>query len=181
MIVAGDLFEIGLVVGNLEAAMEQFHKALGYTFSLIVDGVLPTRDNTGDTTPPMRMAVSRGQPQLELLEAVPGTHLVPPAGTGLHHLGYYVDDLAASSQALAALGIPFTCGGFAGEACPVSWAYHEMADGTLIELVDRQTAPLRTMLTVGQAPDSPLVNRVIRLADGWKPAGASTSFVPPIN
>ena len=168
MIVAGDLFEIGIVVTDLDAAIETFHKALGYTFSLIVEGVLPTRDATGESMPPMRMAVSRERPQLELIEAVAGTHLTAPAGTGLHHLGYYVDDLAASSRALTAMGVPFICGGFAGEACPTSWAYHEMADRTLIELVDRQTQPLRTMLTVGQVPDSPWINRGIPLVDGWK-------------
>ena len=164
MMIAGDLFEIGLVVADLDAAIEEFHKALGYRFELIVDGVLPTRDELGESTPPMRMTVSREQPQLELLEAVPGTHLAARAGTGLHHLGYYVDDLAASSKALTALGIPYVCGGFAEEVSPASWAYHAMSDGTLIELVDRQTAPTRTMLTVGQIPDSPWINQAIRVA-----------------
>jgi hypothetical protein len=45
-----------------------------------------------------------------------------------------------------------------------------MADGTVIELVDRQTAPLRTMITVGQTPESPMVKRAIRLTDGWRPS-----------
>lgn len=169
MIVPGDLFEIGLVVPDLEQAIAQFHDAFGYTFTAIVEGVLPTRDGDGDTTPPMRMAVTREHPQLELLEAAPGTHLLAPAGTGLHHLGYYVDGLEMASRALTALGIPFLRGGFSGEVCPVSWAYHVMANGTLIELVDRQTAPLRTMISVGQVPESPWVERVVHLADGWRP------------
>ncbi|HYB81567.1 MAG TPA: VOC family protein [Mycobacterium sp.] len=166
MIVPGDLFEIALVVPNLEAAIDQFHRALGYTFSVIVDGVLPTRDAAGDSMPPMRMTVSREHPQLELLESAPGSHLVAPAGTGLHHLGYYVDDLTASSAALTALGIPLLCCGFIERVSPASWAYHRMRGGTLIELVDRQTAPLRTMITVGQSPDSPWIHRVISLPDG---------------
>ena len=36
-----DLFEIALVVPNLEEAIEHFHHAFGYTFSPIVEGVLP--------------------------------------------------------------------------------------------------------------------------------------------
>lgn len=172
MIVPGDLFEIGLIVPNLEEAIEQFHRVFGYTFTLILDGVLPTRDEAGETVPPMRMAVSRETPQLELLEAAPGTHLVPPKGTGLHHLGYYVDDLEGDSKRLSAMGIPFARGGFADDKFPAGWVYHEMADGTVIELVDRQTAPLRTMITVGQAPDSPMVKRAIRLTDGWRPSKA---------
>ncbi|MER7687228.1 VOC family protein [Streptomyces sp. NPDC097610] len=173
MIVPGDMFEICFVVRNLEAAVEQYHKAFGYTFSVILDGVLPTREaaTQEDSVPPLRMAVSREQhPQIELLEAVPDTHLVPPTGTGLHHLGYYVDDLSAASEALAALGVPLVRGGVVDGVSPVSWAYHEMGDGTLIELVDRQSAPLRTMITVGQVPPSPWARQVIRLADGWRPA-----------
>jgi Glyoxalase/Bleomycin resistance protein/Dioxygenase superfamily len=168
MIVPSDLFEIGLIVANLEDAIDQFHRAFGYTFSIIVEGVLPTRDEQGETVPTMRMAVSRGTPQIELLEASPGTHLLPPAGTGLHHLGYYVDDLDGESKQLAASGIPFARGGFADERFPANWVFHEMADGTLIELVDRQTSPLRQMLMVGQAPESPMVHRVIPLTDGWR-------------
>lgn len=172
MIVPDDMFEVGLVVANLEATIEAFHKAFGYSFSQIVEGVLPTRDAEGDTTPPMRLAVSLQKPQLELLEAVPGTSLVPPGGTGLHHIGYYVDDLQAASEALAAIGMPLRRGGFNGDTYPYSWAYHEMSDGTLIELVDRQAAPMRTMITVGQLPPSPWVHRSIRLADGWQPPDA---------
>ncbi|MEU9273117.1 VOC family protein [Streptomyces sp. NPDC048251] len=171
MIVPGDLFEVGLVVPDLEAAIEQYHKAFGYTFSLILDGVLPTREaGTQEySVPPLRMAVSRERPQIELLEAASGTHLVPPAGTGLHHLGYYVDDLTAASEALTALGIPLVRGGVLGDVSPFSWAYHEMGDGTLVELVDRQAAPSRTMITVGQVPASPWVNRGVPLTDGWRP------------
>ncbi|MFE6820878.1 hypothetical protein [Streptomyces sp. NPDC057690] len=45
-----------------------------------------------------------------------------------------------------------------------------MADGRLIELVDRQSALLRTMITVGQVPASPWARQVVRLTDGWQPA-----------
>jgi catechol 2,3-dioxygenase-like lactoylglutathione lyase family enzyme len=166
----GDFFEIGLIVPNLEKAIEQFHEALGYTFTLIMEGTLPTRDADGDSVPPLRMAVSRESPQLELVEAQPGTHLVPPGRNALHHLGYYVDDLEGESKRLTAKGIPFARGGFFGDVFPAGWVYHEMPDGTLIELVDRQQAPLRQMLMVGQTPDSPMVQGAIRLTDGWKPS-----------
>jgi Glyoxalase/Bleomycin resistance protein/Dioxygenase superfamily len=161
-----DLFEIALVVPNLEEAIEHFHHAFGYTFSPIVEGVLPTRDHRGEAIPPLRMTVSREPPQLELMESMPGTDIVPPAGTGLHHLGYYVDDLEGESQRLQALGMPFLRGGFADTVFPAGWLYHAMADGTLIELVDRKTAPLRRSLVAGEVPDSPMVHRVIPLKDG---------------
>jgi hypothetical protein len=160
-----DLFEIGLIVPSLEKAIEQFHYAFGYTFSPIVEGVLPTQDEHGKSLPPLRMSVSRGTPQIELLEVAPGTHLTPPAGTSLHHLGYYVDDLVDESARLTETGVPFVRGGYADDVFPAGWVYHEMVDGTLIELVDRQTAPLRRALVAGRVPDSPMVHRVIPLAE----------------
>jgi catechol 2,3-dioxygenase-like lactoylglutathione lyase family enzyme len=169
MIVPGDLFEIALIVPNLEEAIERFHHAFGYTFSPIVEGVLPTRDDAGESLPPLRMAVSREFPNVELMETAPGTDIEPPAGTGLHHLGYYVDDLAGESERLQAMGMPLVRGGFVDDAFPVGWVYHVMADGTLIELVDRQSVPLRQTLIAGEVPDSPMVHRVIPLADGWRP------------
>jgi catechol 2,3-dioxygenase-like lactoylglutathione lyase family enzyme len=162
----GDLFEIGLIVPNLEESIEYFHQAFGYTFSPIVEGVLPNRGPEGDRTPQMRMAVSREHPQIELMETMAGTSMIPPAGTGLHHLGYYVDDLAGESERLAGLGLPFVRSGLAGDTAPAGWVYHQMTDGTLIEIVDRQTAPLRQALMRGEVPDSPMVHRVIHQPEG---------------
>jgi hypothetical protein len=148
--------------------MEQFHLAFGYTFSPILEGVLPTRDADGaDSFPPFRMAVTlETTPQLELLEAQDGTAIVPPAGTGLHHLVYYVDDLSGESDRLTALGIPFECAGIADGSCPDGWVYHRMTDGTIIELVDRTRAPLRKKLMEGHLPDSPWAGRLVSAADG---------------
>lgn len=159
-----DLFEVGLIVPNLEDAISLFHTAFGYTFSPIVEGVLPTREGAEDSNPPMRLCVSRTWPQIELLETAPGTHLTPPAGTGLHHLGYYVDDLVGESRRLAESGIPCVRGGVADDRFPAGWIYHRMGDGTIIEIVDRETAPMRRSLMEGQVPDSPMVHRVIRLS-----------------
>lgn len=166
MIRPEDMFEVGLVVPDLEAAIEQFNAMFGYTFSPILEGVLPTRHPDRDEVPAMRMAVTREHPQLELLEAAPGTSIVPPSGTGLHHLGYYVDDLEAESQRLVELGIPLVRAGFSGEESPVNWVYHEMADGTLLELVDRRSVPLRKALIEGEVPESPWVTRLVPVAHG---------------
>jgi Glyoxalase/Bleomycin resistance protein/Dioxygenase superfamily len=161
-----DLFEIGLIVPNLEDAILRFHEAFGYTFSPIVEGVLPNRGPEGDASPPMRMAVSLNHPQIELMERMPGTSMVPPDGTELHHLGYYVDDLDGESDRLTGLGFPCIRAGLSGDTAPAGWVYHKMFDGTLIEIVDRQTAPLRQALMRGETPDSPMVRRVIHQTDG---------------
>jgi methylmalonyl-CoA/ethylmalonyl-CoA epimerase len=165
-IAPGDLFEIALIVPDLEAAMDEFHQAFGYTWSPILEGVLPTRDDAGEETfPPFRMTVSRESPQLELMEAQPGTSIIPPTGTGLHHLGFYVDDLGDASERLASLGLPFECAGIADGNVPDGWVYHRMADGTIVELVDRNRAPLRKRLMEGHLPDSPWARRLVPVSD----------------
>lgn len=167
-----DLFEVGLIVPNLEDAIGLFHTVFGYAFSPIVEGVLPTREGNEDSNPPMRLCVSRTWPQIELLEVAAGTHLTPPAGTGLHHLGYYVDDLVGESKRLADAGIPCVRGGVAGDVFPAGWIYHRMSDGTIIEIVDRDTAPMRQALMEGEVPDSPMVHKVIHLSAAL--SGAAT-------
>jgi methylmalonyl-CoA/ethylmalonyl-CoA epimerase len=175
-ITPGDLFEIALIVPNLEAAIDEFHRAFGYTFSPVLEGVLPTRDDHGDDSfPTFRMAVSRETtPQLELLEAQPGTSIVPPTGTGLHHVGYYVDDLRGESEHLASLGLPFDCAGIANGDAPDGWVYHRMGDGTIVELVDRGRAPLRKALMEGYLPDSPWARRLVTANEASDRAVAPT-------
>jgi 8-hydroxy-5-deazaflavin:NADPH oxidoreductase len=43
---------------------------------------------------------------VEAWQAIPGTPLDMPAGGGVHHIGYWVDDLAAEAKRLDALGYP---------------------------------------------------------------------------
>ena len=161
------MFEIALVVPNLEEAMAQYHQAFGYTFSPILEGHLALQDASGaESKAPLRMVVSRDlSPQLELVEAQPGTVLDAPGGTALHHLGFYVDDLGGESERLQSLGFAFDCAGTAFGEAPDGWVYLRMADNTIIELVDRERAPLRRMLTDGNMPDSPLANRLIPISD----------------
>src|SRR4029077_1728017 len=43
---------------------------------------------------------------LEVWDAIPGPPLDVPAAGGVHHIGYWVDDLAAEAKRLDALGYP---------------------------------------------------------------------------
>lgn len=157
-----DFFEYCLIVPDMEEAIRQLHDALGYTFSPILEGVIPTRDaEGGDLLPVYRMAVSIESPEIELIETLPGTPFVPPAGTGLHHVGYYVDDLASESERMTSLGLPFVRGGFHEDTFPHMWAYHRMPDGTLLELVDRATRPMRENLKAGRIPDPEMGYRLV--------------------
>ncbi len=67
---------------------------------------------------------------VEAWQAIPGTPLDIPAGGGVHHIGYWVDDLAAEAKRLDALGFP----GYA--MAGVTPLLNRGPAGTLIELCD---------------------------------------------
>lgn len=79
----------------------------------------------------IHVAFSLGGPfAVEVWQALPGTPLDIPESGGVHHIGYWVDDLAAEAKRLEALGFP----GFAtAGAAPL---LNRGPAGTLVELCD---------------------------------------------
>ncbi len=137
-----DFFEIGLIVTDLEQARAELTATLGITFTDIMDGFLPMRDAAGnEESPRLRMCYSRQFPYLEVIEEQPGTRLTKPAGTALHHLGAWTDDLQAASAELEAKGFPLVTAGLYDGEWPAKWTYHMTSFGTLIELLDRSSQP----------------------------------------
>jgi hypothetical protein len=76
-----------------------------------------------------------GPTHIEIVQAVPGTIWDAPAPV-LHHMGYWVPDLAVASGALNAAGSPVEVHGVDGAGVITTFAYHRGADGLLIELTD---------------------------------------------
>jgi hypothetical protein len=82
------------------------------------------------------MCYSVGEPHLELIEEVPGSPWVCNANSNLHHIGFWSRDLAVDGDDLTASGCPLQLCGRAGEAAPVSFAYHVNDLGVRVEIVD---------------------------------------------
>jgi hypothetical protein len=102
------IWHIGIAVPDLEKGQ----KELGEVFSL---RWRPTRvrrltleDAAGRTHEvECHVAFSRGGPfALEVWQAIPGTPLDVAEAGGVHHIGYWVHDLAAEAKRLDALGYP---------------------------------------------------------------------------
>ena len=53
----------------------------------------------GEITVPMKMVYSGADPRLELLQTVAGT-VWTPADSGVHHIGYWSDDVESDLAAL---------------------------------------------------------------------------------
>ena len=95
------LYHTGIVVDDLEATMDWLAKVAGYTWTDIVTVDQEAVTPDGDVTIPMKMVYSGADPRLELLQTVPGT-VWTPADSGVHHIGYWSDDVESD---LATLGI----------------------------------------------------------------------------
>jgi catechol 2,3-dioxygenase-like lactoylglutathione lyase family enzyme len=132
-----DLYHTGIVVEDLDAAIARFSLLGGYRWTIPTDFPFTVWSPAGETAVTFRFVYSMEAPHLELVQQVPGTVWMPAPGNAVHHLGYYADDLQASSAALAEAGLPIEACGVTDGQHPTTFAYHKGDDGIRVELVDR--------------------------------------------
>jgi catechol 2,3-dioxygenase-like lactoylglutathione lyase family enzyme len=107
-------WHVGILVHNLEAAIEKFSKVLGIAFQepavtvFEPSAVGPTRleEDAPGVTPLLRSAFSLvGPPYIELNESS-GTGIFGPQNAeGLHHIGLWSDDNVAEKVRLESAGV----------------------------------------------------------------------------
>jgi len=142
---AESYFHVGMVVPALEPALAELGTLLGLTWQPTIEVDVPVHpetcgDDRGDGTVHLRFAYSNESPQLEVIEAAPGTPWELSEGSNLHHLGFCTDDLAADSDRFAASGCPMqVCMRSADGQHPVAFSYHRGL-GIRFELVERAAA-----------------------------------------
>ena len=132
---ASDQFHAGVVVDNLDAAMNDLAALLGYEWCPAITVPLQVTFPAEVTTVELTFAYSVTTPRLELVATVPGTLWSPVAG--VHHLGYWSDDLNADGELLSSKGYTLEATGFGPDGSSL-WSYHRKANGFRVELVNRQ-------------------------------------------
>jgi hypothetical protein len=130
-----DLWHTGIVVDDLAAAKDELGAALGVTW---FEGGGEVRLRTGDEVRSVRTsyALSQDGPHhVELCQSVAGTlWTVAPPGQ-VHHLGWWTEDVVATSAALEAEGLPVVASICFDDDSPPVCAYHRAATGPYIEVV----------------------------------------------
>jgi hypothetical protein len=134
-------FHVGIVVDDLDAALAQLTELFGYRWCDQVAAPSPVALPTGDTVVDFRFAYSMDAPRLEVIQAIPGTLWTPVVASGLHHLGYWSEDVDGDSAVLAQRGLAREAAGVQPDGS-ATWAYHRGASGPRIELVSTQLRPL---------------------------------------
>ncbi|WP_063039503.1 VOC family protein [Nocardia pseudovaccinii] len=134
---AEDQFHIGIVAADFEATMATLSEVLGYEWGPEIGG--PVSVDLPDTRAAvleMRCRYSTTVPRLEIVRSIAGTLWEPAGPAGLHHVGYWSDDVAADAAELVRHGY-VTEATRPGADGQLFFAFLRGADGFRVELVDR--------------------------------------------
>jgi hypothetical protein len=137
---AADQFHVGIVAEDFDATLAELAHLFGYQWCEEVGGTIPVGLPTGVADIELRCVYSKSTPRLEVVRPVPGTVWIPAAGSGIHHVGYWSDDVAVDSAELERRGYAAEAVGVGPEGAPL-WAYHRSPTGPRIELVARALQP----------------------------------------
>ena len=143
-------FHVGIVVDDFEGARDFLTATCGYEWGPDIQLEYTMTLPTGPVTYDQRLSYSVTEPRLELVQSAAGTPL-QPSSSGLHHIGYWCEDVEATSAELDSRGWPWECGGEV-DGSPM-WAYHFNPLGLRIELVSTALkAGLESMWSKPAAP-----------------------------
>jgi catechol 2,3-dioxygenase-like lactoylglutathione lyase family enzyme len=137
-----DLYHIGIVVDDLDAALRWYTDVAGYEWCEEYAGDQVVETPGGEVTIQLRFAYSVNEPRLEVLQAVPGT-LWTPSDSGIHHLGYWSDDVDGDVETLVATGLEVEAKAPLPDGSAL-WAYCKAAAGTRVEVVSSLIKPIMT-------------------------------------
>ena len=88
----------------------------------------------------MRIVYSVDEPRIEILQTIPGT-IWTPADSGIHHFGYWSDDVDADVRVLLSTGMELEATAPLPDGSPL-FAYCHGPGRTRIELVNRVMEPM---------------------------------------
>jgi len=174
-----DHFHTAIVTDDFEAVQAAIADALGHRWCEEVRYDVPIRYPSGEEASfPLAFAYTMTEPHLELIRSVPGTLWSPVAGSGIHHLGVWSDNVESDSARLVASGSPVEVFGVGPDGAPY-WAYHRGAQGPRIEIVSRQVEPaFRQYWETGRMLDRPAGSgRRVPTDMGDRPCGATTAIL----
>lgn len=138
---ATDLFHTGVVVEDFEGTRDQLTGLFGYRWGeeIRIESTF-TVAGCDPVTVESAFSYSLDVPRVEVIRTIPGT-VWEPSSSGLHHFGYWSDDVVGDSALLVAQGYEFElCG--PGSPQEALFAYHRHPTGARIELVSRDIQPM---------------------------------------
>lgn len=152
-----ELYHVGYVVDDIEAAMAHYGAALGLSWAVVTPRVLRVVVDGADTPKDVELLATysvQGPPYVELIQELSGG-VWGPGSRRLDHLGYWVDDLPAAFAELSAKGLDASVQAVDAHDCPIRFSYQRASSqtGPWIELVDRAVRPALLAWVSGSSYD----------------------------
>ena len=151
---AADLFHIGIVVEEFDATLADLSETFGYEWcdEMSNPASVVYADDTTAVVPSSFVYSKNPPPRLEIIRTIPGTLWVPATGSGVHHIGYWCDDVPAQTETLAEHGFDVEVKGVRPDGVP-HWVYLRHRHGPRVELVTRDLQPiLEKYFSTGKVP-----------------------------
>jgi len=145
------IYHIGVVVQDLDRAMDELGTSLGYEWTSVRAMNTELLVPAGSKPVSLRLAFTRqGPPWLEFIEGPADSVWSAAGGNALHHVAFWVDDLEGERRHLESQGMAFEVGGMSADGQLSGFAYHLNPHGGRVELVDvRLKDGLERWLTAG--------------------------------
>jgi catechol 2,3-dioxygenase-like lactoylglutathione lyase family enzyme len=136
-------FHVGVRVADLESSMAALSAGLGLRWAQVVEREQDVwTPEAGAHQVPLRFTYSCDGPQhVELLQGSPGSVWDGTTSPGIHHVGVWVDDIAAEVERLVGVGWTLEAAGRPPEDGYGPMAYVRAPDGTLLEPVSSDVRP----------------------------------------
>lgn len=139
----GDLFHVGVLVPDIEAAMAELGRSHGVTWASVQDRPMhiwiPDR---GEVTYQLALTYScEGPVHIELMQGEVGSPWHTDAHRGVHHFGVWVDDVGAETDRLTADGWTIELAAGTPEQRYGRFSYLRSPSGVLVEPLNRASKP----------------------------------------
>ena len=136
---AEDLFHLGIVTDKPEATRMELRALFGYEWGDEIGGPIAVTVPAGDTVVDLSCAYSVTTPRIEVVRSVPGT--LWEQAPGIHHAGYWSDDVAADAGELVRCGFVTEATRLGSDGQPSFTFHRSKTTGLRIELVSRVAQP----------------------------------------
>jgi hypothetical protein len=135
-----NLDHVGIVVPELEPALEGLSSSLGVEWLPVVEPSLTMHEpGRGTRDFHLRIGCSIQYPRLEVIEAIPDSPWSLKESTMvLHHLAFYAGDLAGDSNRVSGPCPIEICGVGPKAEMPTTFTYH-LQNGLRFELLQRRS------------------------------------------
>ena len=130
------MHHFGIVVPDLDGAMDELSSQMSLTWAPVRHSERTVRHHGRLVTTDLRLTYSmEGPPHLELIGEARGTPWEPTGG-GIHHAGFWVQDLRGTGRLLARAGMALEATYDAEDGGLLGFAYFTDANGFRVEILD---------------------------------------------